>query len=300
MSDLIPLSQEQRLDARSKAMEAVVKLAGERPARDNFQNTTPGKYPGWLVKVMIALASILMLAAFIPSAMRLHYIGQQTFAHGLPSSNWSALVGVCIVVLSETGAILFTLAYAVLPTGRLSRLVLALSVLATISIAIVGNYEVALYGKSGATVFTWLEALLPPLLTLATAYILKEVALHSIAARHEDNLAYEAALSRWKKAAAFPETHPDYPRYYAAALWDILLQVNAKGRGGSERREYMQAMTSGQKSRLVMEEMRAEDWFTPTPIEKEPAPTTLTPIEGSHASNFTIPPMAVSENGRHG
>lgn len=261
------LTQDQRIKARQEAGEAVQTTMGDRPKPELFKDTHISKYPDWLIKLMVALCAGLLIVAFIPSAIRLWHIGSETFGEAIDSKQAMVLVGYCVVLLAEIGAILFTLAWAILETTRQSRAILGASIVASASIALVGNYEIGLVRAQTVTMFTWLETLLPPLLTLSTAFILKEVALDKIKHRHADNSAYNTALKDWESAYYHPEQHPDFDQLYANSLKDKFYQINAAGQGRSDRIALMNGFSDANWSAIIRGEMQADSWFDLDSVE---------------------------------
>lgn len=63
-----PLTQQQRLEARKRAIKVVQAFAGEKPKREHFKNTTISKYPHWITGIVVALSLIVLLTAFLLSA----------------------------------------------------------------------------------------------------------------------------------------------------------------------------------------------------------------------------------------
>ena len=277
-----PLTEGERITAHDLACDRVIARQGVKPHRDHFKHTQQSKYPQWLIMGVLALSALMLLAAFVPSAIRLYDIGSRTFGSAIPDETSKQIVGLCVILLAETGAILFTLAFAVLDVNRITRAILGGAIILTAAIALVGNYQVALYGHE-ATLFTWLEALAPPILTLATAYILKEVALHSIASRHADNMAYQGALEEYQDATRNPENSPLFQASYANALRETIQQVNGKGRGRNERLAIMATLNSDHWRALVARELQADAWHTDIETATMPEVRTIAPV------NFTQP-----------
>lgn len=262
---LIRLTQDERIEARQQAMKAVQALAGERPHRGHYTDTVVSKYPDWLIKLVVGLCAGLLVVAFIPSSIRLWHIGSETFgeADGIDSKVAMQLVGYCVVLLAEIGAVLFTIAWAVLDTKRTTRLILGLSIMASAAIALIGNFEIGIWRAGNVTLFTWLETLLPPFLTLSTAFILKEVSLDKIRHRHADNTAYDYAVREWELVFNAPEQHPRFNQVYANALRDKLRDVNSSGRGAGERIKILNTLRRADWIQLVQVEMNADNWFAP-------------------------------------
>lgn len=261
------LTQEDRIAARSRALDAVQAFAGAAPNRAHYRHSSQSEYPAWLRLLIVGLAVVVLVCAFALSAMRLYHVGSATFAASIEDPAAATVAGVAIVLLSEAAAVLFTIAYSVLGKDPAQKRILALSVFGTAALALSGNYYVALH-KHVLTVFNVLEAMLPPLLTLSTAYVLKALMLDEIAARHADERLYQSALQEWKAATANPEDHPRYIQMYANELWDALTRANARR---ESVRAWLTGLDSGQRSALVRLEMNADNWLDDTPTPALPA-----------------------------
>jgi len=227
LSDIRLPTPNERRAAKEKAEKAVLKLAGERPVFEEYENTSVGEYPMWLIAAVRRLSFILLFVTFVPSALRLYSIGSETFLVSIPQKNWAVVVGVCIVLSAEVGAVLFTLALAVFKEylTRSMRWLLIGSIVVSILLSIIGNAQVSLWGHT-LTAFSILEAFAPPVLTLTTAFVLKEVVLSAIRSRRHDQLLFAEALSDWKKETADPERHPEFLRQLANEIWYLVQRKN--------------------------------------------------------------------------
>jgi len=163
-------------------------------------------------------------------------------------------VGLATVFSAEVGQVVFSLALATLGASRSSRRFLYLSMATSTILALTGNIQVALPGHEKSP-FAWLESVAPPLLVLATAYVLKEQVLETIEQRHMTERAYQHALSEWQTATAIPEDHPQWPQFYANALRDALRRAN------NRRQETLASMTPADWYAAVTHEMQAERWY---------------------------------------
>ena len=230
LQQLAMLTDEQRIEAKQRAVTIVQKENGDAPNRDKFQNVTVSKYPAWVNRLIMVLCAFVLIAAFVPSAIRLYAIGSQTFSQAIADTASATAAGLAIVIMSETAQILFSLAVAVLNTtsSATSRRLLYASMGAATILALVGNAQISLPGH-WTNPFAYLEALLPPLLVLSTAYVLKEQMLVAIEARHANERAYQEALSHWQMSNATPDRHPRYMSALANALRDAIKDVNGKG-----------------------------------------------------------------------
>jgi hypothetical protein len=197
---------------------------------------------------------VLLLAAFTPSAIRLYVIGSQTFGQAVSSSVAKTAVGFATVLSAEIGQIVFSLALATLGTSRSARRLLIISMMLATIISLVGNVQLALPGHENSP-FAWLEAIAPPIIVLATAYVIKEQILDSIEIRHANERAFQAALEDWKVTTSTPEDHPAWSQFHANALQDALRKTNVR------RKEMLDQMTIGDWRMAVSREMRADMWY---------------------------------------
>jgi hypothetical protein len=275
LTDIQPLTQQQRLEARKKAQKVIQALEGEKPKLEHFRKSTSGKYPQWITGVVVVLSLVVLLTAFLLSAMRLYHIGYRTFYETLEHDLSSTIAGFAIVVLSEAAAVLFTIALSVIGQTKTQRRILSASIAGTAALALSGNYYVALF-EHKLTVFSVLESMLPPLLTLSTAYVLKELILNMIEQRHADQSTFERALMEWEHSTADPESHPKFLQAYPNELRDALLKSNRKRKAVKEA---MAELTNPQWKVLVTRELQADEWFTVSDeIPEEESETTEVPL----------------------
>lgn len=105
-------------------------------------------------------------------------------------------VGFATVLLAEIGQIVFSLALATLGTSQSARRRLIPSMAISTIISLVGNVQVALPGHETSP-FAWRESLAPPIIVLATAYVIKEQILDAVEVRHAIEQAFQTALDDW-------------------------------------------------------------------------------------------------------
>jgi len=171
LSQIKPLTQEERQIARAAAEDVVMRDIGERPQRDHYNHHATHRYPQSVTKLITGFCIALLLAAFTPSAIRLYVIGSSTFGATVPYELAKIAVGIATVLTAEVGQVVFSLALATLGTTPNARRLLYASMGIATAIALVGNVQVALPGHTTSP-FAWLEAIAPPLLVLSTAYVL--------------------------------------------------------------------------------------------------------------------------------
>lgn len=259
-----PLSQEQRQDARESALQALKRSIGLEPERKDYANHAVGKYPRFVTFTIMLLCIVLLLSAFTPSALRLFRIGAVEFANSVPEAGSIFAVGLTTVLTAETAQVVFSLALAVVAnaSSRQRKWLMFMAALAT-AIALVGNVTVA----NPHNIFTWLEALAPPIIVLGTAYVLKEQMLHAIKQRHSNEVAYKRALSKWKLSVANLTDHPGWTHYYANALREMLRRANLRLKGG---KELLAALSIADWRALVYRELESENWYAapPAPVQR--------------------------------
>lgn len=255
LSAIPPLSQSQRLDAYENASKQIVRSIGVKPEREHFANHTTSKYPHYVTRIILTLVTIALVAAFIPSAIRLYHIGSQTFGNSIDDPVSAHLVGISVVIMAEVSQLVFSLSLAVFGASRTSRRLLYFSMIVATAIALIGNIQVAL-PNHWTNPFAWLEAIAPPILVLSLAYVLKEQMLEAIKSRFANEQGYQQALHEWMEATKAPEKHPKYQQYLANALRDEIVQSNKR------KKIIKDDMLSVRDWRmLVLRELNQENWF---------------------------------------
>lgn len=282
------LTEAERLDAADIARRNVIRAIGDKPSRREFDDFTASQYPGWVSFLIILLCMLALIAAFVPSAIRLYQIGSETFGYSIAHTASKSAVGISTVILAETAVVLFSLALAVIQPSRASRRLLFGSMAIASAIALVGNAQIALPGH-WRNPFAYLEALAPPVLVLSVSWVLKEQLLHAVARRHANEQAYQTALADWLNATAEPEVSPRWAASYANALKQMLIDTNGRGTGAMRRRELMAGLTSDDWRLLVYREMQADEWYQDPDggVQQVPA-----------VSDF-LAPAPVTLNGNH-
>lgn len=260
MDDILQVISELGADRRGAALQNAKRrirvLLGDAPRRADFQKQTVNEYPAWMQTLVILLFALLLLFAFIPSGMRLYAIGSATSSvQDANSKNW---VGASSVVIAEIGTLVFILTLAVIgkSVSKTVRRLLLLSAIASTAFAIVGNVANANPGASG-TVFAWMEALLPSLLTLSSSYALKELMLNIVAGHHFANAEYKRARMEYEYQLANAEHHPAWQAAYANAL----LEQMQKATRSQTVKARLKAATPDEKLLLFQRELRADSWF---------------------------------------
>jgi len=262
------LTQEQResaLDAARKRIAGTQPQQPPEPTLDDFMRHMSGRFPPRIMRLISALSAFMLVVAFLPSAMRLHQIGKDTFAHAIADSASIYVAALCIVLMAEVGQVIFSLAAATTAESRAQRIGLGIGATVCTCIALAGNAEVVSpWNYSGA--FVWLETFAPPVLVLITAQILKTQMLHSIEARHEAQRTfagahnawsadYTDALRAWQSAYDHAHEHASWMRVQANALRDALRKANARSSA------VLREITDDDWRSLILREVAADAWY---------------------------------------
>ncbi len=262
------LTQEQResaLDAARKRSAGSQPERTSEPTLDDFISHTNGRFPAHIVRLISGLSAFMLIVAFLPSAMRLHQIGKETFAYAIEDSTSIYIAALCIVLMAEVGQVIFSLAAATTAQSRAQRIGLGIGATVCTCIALTGNAEVVdPYYHSGA--FVWLETFAPPVLVLITAQILKTQMLHSIEARHEAqrafaeahsawNTDYADALRAWQNAYDHAHEQASWMRVQANALRDAIRKANARSSA------VLREITDDDWRSLILREVAADAWY---------------------------------------
>lgn len=246
------LLDSERADAFDEARR---KLVGAEPVFT--LDTTGGAYPPRLRQAILGFIVALLVAAFIPSAMRIFQIAYEEFP--LPAEFIKAIAGFSLVMLAEVGQIGFTLAATVAAEdNKRVRGAFNAGALTCTFIALFGNGTYLRSDTQSAALigFTMLETFAPPVLTLIAAYALKTLALHSIKARFEARRTYEAAQVDWRQRYEQAHTLAAWPSVIGNTLYDALKRKN------KALKAVLRTITPETWYTLIQRELDAENWYT--------------------------------------
>lgn len=246
------LTQAQRDAAYSAAR---TRIAGPQPQLADFAPQQYARYPAWVTGWVVVLCVIFLVAAFVPSAQRLHAVALQTnqaiSGIGGHEASYRAAAA-ATVLMAEAGQIVFSLAAATISAQRLRFLRIPLPGALTIAswiclaIALAGNAAAVGQPQSNAAlatqVITLLETYAPPFLVLINANVLKAQMLNAIEGRHTAQSQYQRALAEWRTALAGAERHERWLIELANALRAALEAHN-------------------KRSPRVLRELTIEDWY---------------------------------------
>lgn len=265
ISQIKPLKLEDRQRAYERASKAVRRMVGNAPERKHFERNASNKFPSWLRYLVTLLCIVILLVAFVPSSIRVHYIAYETFPDAMGEASQGA-AAISMVALAEFGVILMLLAVAILNTSKWSVLLYAGAIACTV-VAIAGNVEAsggwsAMQARGG--LFPFLETLVPPALVLLTSYVLKEQGLNAIASRREAHLKYEEALTTYQMQLAAPvEQHSQWQQTYINAIREQIQRTNARNR------DALKALSDQDWYQLVKRELESVNWYEAQNAKRE-------------------------------
>lgn len=244
------LTQEQRENALHNAR---LRIAGAEPQLVNFMQNTQSHLPPRVAATINILSAGMLGASFVPSAIRLHQVGVQSYSASMQHVDSVYVAALCTVLMAETGQVIFSLAVANTRV-RWQRIMLLVGALICTCIALSGN-AVAVGIHATENAFTLLETYAPPLLVLITAQVLKTQILHGIEARYQAQRGYADAQGRWMDAIQNAHESPRWMHYCANALRDGLRRANARSTA------VIRALTDEEWRSLILRELDAENWY---------------------------------------
>lgn len=289
LKTLRPLTQEERQTAQAAARAAVMRDAGDRPERRQFQRELGS---------LFTLLDVLALAVFIPALLvsSLHIISHmgtlavQSYA-SLSRYEAGTVIGRdlytaahqwLLIPLAEASMLLFLVMFAMAANTWRKWVYLALAAAAVLFVA-VANIQSGI----GA-----IESILAPVFTIGVGLHLENLIVRSLKRRDDITSRYLKALHDWETATAKPDHHPKYVQMYANALKDAIYKANS-------RREAAKSVTIAEWRLLVKREIAADQWYEDVTLPTEPPrplPETVNSdsgniprVWGDHASILPMP-----------
>lgn len=261
MANIRPLRESER----QKAYETAKKwTAGKEPKLDNKQVVLT-KYHPYVVSIVLILCIVLLVAAFVPSALRIHEAGKSEFCNteGTFTEDVCNTVGWTAVLLAETGSLVFILALSVVEsTTRINmgsysidpvQVLLWSSAFVSVLVAIVGNAHIGQPWKHGQ-LFDYLIVFVPPTLVLTVGYILKDFLLELLRSRRERNKVYLERKFMYEAVLENPETHEKWLSFYSKAIKEALQSANRN------RIDQLETLSRDDWMELVLHEMKESNW----------------------------------------
>lgn len=275
--------------ARNRAYEAArIRIAGPIIDPKKFVSSTPSKYSTWTILLVVLPLLVLLVAAFLPSAYRIHTAGMEEFCRAagrdttnqsfdtlslsgadqatalkaLADADWRcSIVGDATVLLAEVGQVVFFFALAVLGDNIIARRMYWMGVILSTLISLVGNGHISRPWDHGNYLFAWLETFVPPVLVMSIGYTLKELLLYYVSKRRSFIIEVASAEAKRNRLLEEPETgEREWLRLYSLAIKAEYM------REYSSQDRVLQTISGDEWQFMIKEEMLASN-FTVDPTQ---------------------------------
>lgn len=261
------LTQEQRdaaYAAARKRIAGIEPVPGDEPKRSVYNRHSVSRFPAWVMILVTVLCLVMLVVAFLPSAMRLHAVALATNAVVLLHATSVYAAAIATVMMAEIGQVIFSLAAATNDASWQRRTLLGGALVCTL-IALSGN-AVAMGTHALDNLFAFLETFAPPVLVLITAQILKTQMLHATESKHAADLKYHDDHATWERnhAAAKSEWLTRYTNATSAREWDATLANalrDALRAANRQSKAVLRELTPTDWRALILRERSAEEWW---------------------------------------
>jgi hypothetical protein len=289
LADVQPLSATQRDEAQIEAVARIRSLAGGRPTRAQFRREHERL---WGIPQLFA-AVIFAMAAVVSS---IHIAQRMATVSGDVGGWYTIAHQVTYIFMAELAMITFLVMFGVTRrnggfTQNWRRYVYAALALAAAVFVVRANWLGWQY---------WLESIMPPAFTIGTGFMLEHILIRTVMREREITARYAQATDEHERAQTDPETHPAYQRVLRESVFDAIVKAQ-RGRGKTERINFIHDLAGPDKLRLVMSELQAMRWAELDPAAL-PEVTTPAPKGASLPANLNgnghhLEPVTV--NGNH-
>lgn len=270
------LRDDQRIEARQAARDNLMARLGGEPQFSDFERRQSSRFGPTADRIGTLFILVVLASAFFISALHIFNAGRRASLSANPDATIATLIGGAWVLLAESGV----LAMMTLPTlygfsRRAAGVLYAVAGMCAF-VAWSGNIDaVLLYDTTPFDWFkvwlaafsqrpaVWLLSVLPPALTLAIGWSIKQRLMNTAETRHKAEIEYREALVTWRRTVARLEEHTDWPATLAAALWD------AWKRG--KRRDMLAEITDDTRREILRRELAADQFFATVTMPETPA-----------------------------
>lgn len=264
ISHLPTLTDSQRQRARDRARQTLSARLGGEPQYSDFVRQTHSRYGPWAERLGLAVAAVVLLAAFTISAIHVYGVGFSTYFEDSGDARTAAIIGFSLVVLAEASVIALSVIPTLWNTPRNVTYMMHAGIVASAFIATVGNIDATIlysarpfdwlkawWASLATAPANWMLATLPPFLTVLVGMGLKYRLLTSSEIRKAAGDAYRAALDDWTALMTNIEDHKQWRVFWFNALWDEWVRVNGA--------RIQATIDDDTKLAIVLREMEAED-----------------------------------------
>lgn len=258
------LTDAQRQRARDRARQNLAARLGGEPRYSDFVRQTHSRYGPWAERLGLAVAAVVLLAAFTISAIHVYGVGFSTYFEDSGDARTAAIIGFSLVVLAEASVIALSVIPTLWNTPRNVTYMMHAGIVASAFIATVGNIDATIlysarpfdwlkawWASLATAPASWMLATLPPFLTVLVGMGLKYRLLTSSEIRKAAGDAYRAALDDWTALMTNIEDHKQWRVFWFNALWDEWVRVNGA--------RIQATIDDDTKLAIVLREMEAED-----------------------------------------
>lgn len=256
LTDLRPLTESERLDARDRARAMVLRKIGTEPQLAEFHRLQIREYPDWLYRVMYLLMAVVLLSGGWWSASRLISIGHQHYLETVNNPTLATIGGVAMFAMAEALLMVSLLALNMLGISGYARLALGATVGLGLAVALVGNYVIV----EPHSLFAWLETITPPVTVVSLTLVGEKIALQKAKEAQQVKREYRAAYEAWKANSARPEASEYWQATLANVYKEALMDANSRGMGSTTRKQTLAALGVKEWQWLVARELHADSW----------------------------------------
>ena len=270
------LTDEQRLDARERAQEILLREIGDKPQREQYIGVAVSEYPLGVRRLVAGLMAVVFIAAALPSLFRLYDAGR--IAHMDITNNimQARIVGLSTFVLAEFLIITSTLALSIYAKNWWQRVLFIVAITMGLGVAFVGNWAQV----EPDTLFKLLETIAPPLTVVVMSFVGERLVMDGVKKSHEDERAFQQALAQHQQSVRNIEQHKRWFVTYGRALMGAIRHANTTENGRTKADKLLASMTRRDWRIVVNRELATErgDWLTdddtPNADESEQQPET--------------------------
>lgn len=298
LNEIQPLTEDEYLEAKSKARNIAVREFGDEPEMDDFTYWTNSVGTSWWMYLTAGILMLAMFSAFALSMFRVFTAGRDLFLLHIPDPAQAAIAGIATFFLAELLVLGSMFARAIYFEGVGKHLMIA-TVAIGVAVALMGNLVISNPPMPGdgtplwEVLFAWLDAIVPPVAVMMIAYAFEKIIVERVHARKKAEAEYRLAYYEWKEKINNIEDTSEYRnRYLFRALKDAILKKNLKGRGAERRKEILSQLPHQYWAVLAKREVERDtdvDLLNPTNNKSLNTLPAQVPQTGLNLSSNVVP-----------
>jgi hypothetical protein len=261
------LRHEQRIAAKKQARENLLNSLGGAPQLADFEARQFNRFSPQVERLLVVFLWLFLTASFVLSGVHVYFASKSAYGIGIHDPRLVIVAGLASVLITELAVIFFSAAPAVLEAVMTRSIAFLCYLLAALAgfLAVIGNVAVAIEYRESP--FAWLRAwlnsfatrpmlfllaTLPPVMVVGAGLVLKTRILALNERHHRATTEFSQALAEFKHLQTNVEQHPEWPQFYASALWDQWRRGKAK--------TLLAEITEQDRRAIVRHEMLADRW----------------------------------------